>query len=133
MTDNILSQGRLAKNKSIMTTYNSIHNVYCIAFAHTTFRVEMANDSIYSLSKDQVQKSLARVNNIDNHVKIDVTKVFSKEQLVRANEVRRLPLLLNTNQIIKIRFNNSHATNCTRCPLVSPGLRRLSMLLSWQD
>jgi len=90
MTDNVLSQGWLAKNKSIMTTYNSIDNVYCIAFGHTTFRIEMANDSLYYLSKDQVRQILAHVNNIDNNVKIDVTKVFSKEQLVRANEVRRL-------------------------------------------
>ena len=61
-----------------MTTNNSIDNVYCIAFVHTTFRIEMANDSLYYLSKDQVQNILAYVNDIDNNVKIDVTKLFSK-------------------------------------------------------
>ena len=85
MTDNVLSQCWLAKSKSIMTTYNSIDNVCCISFGNTTFRIEMPNDSLYYLSKDQVRKVLALVNNIDNNVKIDVTKVFSKEQLVRAN------------------------------------------------
>ena len=79
-----------------MTTYNSIDNVYYIAFGHTTFRIEMANDSLYYLSKDQVRNFLAHVNNIDNHVKIDVTNVFSKEQLVRANEVRRLHYAYST-------------------------------------
>jgi hypothetical protein len=54
MTD-VLSQGWLAKNKSIMTKYNSIDNAYCIAFGHT-FRIEMANDSLYYLSKDEVKK-----------------------------------------------------------------------------
>ena len=73
-----------------MTTYNSRDNVYCIVFGNTTFLIEMANDSLYNLSKDQIRKNLAHVNNIDNHVKIDVTKVFSEEQLVQANEVRRL-------------------------------------------
>ena len=32
ITDNVLSQGWLAKNKSIMTTFNSIDNIYHIAF-----------------------------------------------------------------------------------------------------
>ena len=49
-----------------------------ILFGHTTFRIEMTNDSLCYLSKDQVRNFLAHINNIDNHVKIDVTKVFSK-------------------------------------------------------
>jgi len=32
MTDNVLSQGWLAKNKSIMTTFNSINNIHRIVF-----------------------------------------------------------------------------------------------------
>jgi len=62
----------------------------------------MANDSLYYLSKDQVRQILAHVNNIDNYVKIDVTKVFSKEKLVRANEVRRSHAFL-------------HPSNSTHC------------------
>ena len=133
MTDNVLSQGWLAKYKSIMTTYNSIDNVYCIAFGHTTFRIEMANDSLYYLSKDQVRQILAHVNNIDNNVKIDVTKVFSKEQLVRANEVRRLHYALlhpsDSTLIKSLKYGLLIGTNCARCLPLSPGLRRLSMLL----
>ena len=79
MTDNVLSQGWLEKNKSVMTTYNSIDNVYCTAFGHTTFRI----DSLYYL---RIVEFISHVNNIDKNVKIDVTKVFSKEQFVRANE-----------------------------------------------
>ena len=37
MAYNILSQGWLAQNKSIMTTFNSIDNIYQIAFGNTTF------------------------------------------------------------------------------------------------
>ena len=40
MTDNVLSQGWLAKNKSIMTTFNSIDNIYHIAFVNTIRRTD---------------------------------------------------------------------------------------------
>ena len=52
MTDNVLSQGRLAQIKSIMTTFNSIDNIYRIAFGNTTFRISMARDSLYYLSEE---------------------------------------------------------------------------------
>jgi hypothetical protein len=81
MTDNVLSQGWLAKHKSIMTTFNSIDNTYRIAFGNTIFNVEMAKDSLYYLSKEQVQQILTHVNHVTQHVKVDVTKVFTKEQL----------------------------------------------------
>ena len=90
MTDNVLSQGWLAKNKSIMTTFNSIDNIYCIAFGNTIFNIEMAKDFLYYLSKEQEKQILAHVNQVTQHVKVDITKVFTKEQLSRANEVRRL-------------------------------------------
>ena len=50
----------------------------------------MAKDYLYYLSKEQVQQILTHVNNVSQHVKVDITKDFSKEQLSRANEVRRL-------------------------------------------
>ena len=89
MTDNVLSQGWPAQNKSIMTTFNSIDNIYRIAFGNTTFHISMAKDSLY-LRKEKVQQILKHVNNVSQHVKVDIMKVFSKEQLSRANEVRRL-------------------------------------------
>jgi len=46
MRDNILSQGQLEKNKSIMTRFNSIENIYRIAFGNTIFHIEMAKDSL---------------------------------------------------------------------------------------
>ena len=64
MTDNVLSQGWLAKNKSIMTTFNSIDNIYRIAFGNTIFNIEMSKDSLYYLSKEQVQQILTHVNHL---------------------------------------------------------------------
>jgi len=49
-----------------MTTYDSIDNVYCIVVGNNNFCIEMENDSLYYLSKDQVRKH------------VDVTKVLSK-------------------------------------------------------
>ena len=72
-----------------MTTSNSIDNIYRMVFGNTTFHISMAKDSLYYLSKEQVQQILLPVNNI-SQVQVDITKVFSKEQLSRANEVRRL-------------------------------------------
>ena len=77
MTDNVLSQG-LAQNKSIMTTFNSIDNINRITFGNTTFYIEMAKDSLYDFSKEQVQHILTHVNNVSQHVKVDVTKVFTR-------------------------------------------------------
>ena len=73
-----------------MTTFNSIDNIYHIAFGNTIFNIEMAKDSLYDFSKEQVQHILTHVNHVSQHVKVDITKVFAKEQLYRANEVRRL-------------------------------------------
>ena len=90
MNDNVLSQGWLAQNKSIMTTFNSIDNNYRIAFGNTTFLISMAKDSLYNLRKEQVQQILTHVNYVSQHVKVDITKVFSNERLSRAHEERRL-------------------------------------------
>ena len=76
MTDDVLSQGWLAKNKSIMTTFNNIDNIYHIASGNTIFHVETAKDSLCYLSKEQVQQILTYVNNFSQHVKGDITKVF---------------------------------------------------------
>ena len=52
--------------------------------------IEKAKDSLYYFCKEQVIQILVHVNNFPQHVKIDITIVFTKEQLSRANEVRRL-------------------------------------------
>jgi hypothetical protein len=90
ISDNIISQGWLAENKSIITTFNSVDNSYTIAFGATKFRINMANDRLYYLSKDQIKQILTHVNNVTNLVKVDKGTVFTKEQLTRANEVRSL-------------------------------------------
>ena len=48
----------------------------------------MAKDSLYYLSKEQ--KIFTHINDVSQHVKVDITKVFIKEQLSKAIEVRRL-------------------------------------------
>ena len=47
----------VGKNKSIMTTFNSVDNIYRIAFGNTIFNIvfEMVKDSLNYLSKEQVQ------------------------------------------------------------------------------
>ena len=82
-TDNFLSQNPPDKISSIMTTYNSVGNVYCIAIGHATFRIEMANDSLYYLTKDQVQTVGTSQQNHD--VIIDVATVFSKQRTTSAS------------------------------------------------
>jgi len=74
---NVLSQGLLAQNKSIMTTFNSTDNIYRISFGNKTFHISMAKHSFHYLRKEQVQQILTHVNNISQHVKVDITKVFS--------------------------------------------------------
>ena len=56
MINNVLSQEWLAKNKSIMTIFNSIDNIYRIAFENTIFHIEMAKDSLHYLNKQQCNK-----------------------------------------------------------------------------
>ena len=53
MTDNVLSQGWLAQNKSIMTTFNSIDNIYRISFGSTAFHISMAKDFLYYLRRNK--------------------------------------------------------------------------------
>ena len=50
----------------------------------------MAKDSLYYLSKEQIQQISTHVNSISHHVEVDITKVFSEEQFSRANEARLL-------------------------------------------
>ena len=70
MTDNVLSQGWLAQNNFIMTTFNSIdNNIYRIAFGNTIFHNSMTKDSLYYLSKEQVEQILTHVNKISQDVK----------------------------------------------------------------
>ena len=66
----------------ISLSVHSIDNIYRIAFGNISFYVEMSNDySLYYLSEEQVQQILTHVNNISQHVKVDIKKVFIKEQL----------------------------------------------------
>ena len=55
-----------------MTTFNSIDNIYRIDFGNTIMLIEMAKESLYYLSDEQVQQILT-------HVKVDITKFFTKK------------------------------------------------------
>jgi len=96
----------------------------------------MTKDSLYYLSKEQVQQILTHANNIFQHVKVDITKVFSKEQLSRENEVRRLHYALlhssDSTKIKSLKYGLIIGTRLTTQPLLT-SLRCLSMLLSRQD
>ena len=74
MTDNILSQGWLAQTKSIMTKFNCINNMYRIDFGNTTSHISMEKETLYYLSKEQVQQILTHLNNISQNVKVDIMK-----------------------------------------------------------
>ena len=54
------------------------------------FDVPMTSDSLYYIGKEQVKTIFTCVNSVTNNVKADVSEANSKEQLTRANEVRRL-------------------------------------------
>jgi hypothetical protein len=50
----------------------------------------MAADSLYYISKDHVKQLLTHVNMTTQNIRANVSTAFTKEQLTRANEVRRL-------------------------------------------
>ena len=51
----------------------------------------MTFDSLYYIRKEQVKTILlTHVNSVTSNVQADVSKAYSKEQLTRANKVRRL-------------------------------------------
>ena len=50
----------------------------------------MVSDSLYYISKDHVKQLLTHVNMITQNVRDNVSTAFTKDQLTRANEVRRL-------------------------------------------
>ena len=64
-----------------MTTFNSIDNIYRIDFGNTTFYISIAKDFLHYLSEEQVRQISTYVNNISQYVKLDITKVLTKEQL----------------------------------------------------
>jgi len=88
--DNVLSLGWLTTFPTISTTFNSVDNTFRISFGSTTFTVSMASDSLYYISKNHVKKLLTHVNMITQNIRANVSTAFTKEQLTRANEVRRL-------------------------------------------
>jgi hypothetical protein len=89
--DNIMSVGWLSQFPSIATTYSSVDNSFRISFGNTTFTIGMTSDQLYFLTKDQVKQLLTHVNNVTNSTKsVNLCTAYSKEQIARAQEVRRL-------------------------------------------
>jgi hypothetical protein len=88
--DNVLSLGWLSQFPTILTTFSSVSNSFRISFGVHIFDVPMTSDSLYSICKEQVKSILTHVNTVTNNVKADVSKAYSKEQITRAHEVRRL-------------------------------------------
>ena len=89
--DNIMSIGWLSQFPSIATTYSSVDNSFRISFGNTTFTIGMTSDQLYFLTKDQVKQLLTHVNNVTNSTKsVNLCTAYSKEQIARAQEVRRL-------------------------------------------
>ena len=66
-----------------MTTLNSIDDIYRIVYGNTTFHIEVAKNSFDNLSKEQVQQILTHIN-ISQHVKVNITKTFTKVQLSKS-------------------------------------------------
>ena len=50
----------------------------------------MASDSLYYITKDQVKQLLTHVNIVTLNNRVNLTTSFTKEQLARADEVRRI-------------------------------------------
>ena len=88
--DNVMSVGWLSQFPSIVTTFSSVDNTFRVTFGATTFTIPMASDLLYYINKDQVKLLLTHVNNVTQHVTACTTTAFSKEQLSRAHEVRKL-------------------------------------------
>jgi hypothetical protein len=88
--DNVLALGWLSQFPTILTTFSSVSNSFRISFGVHIFDVPMTSDSLYYISKEQVKLILTHVNNVTTNVKANVSKAYSKEQLTRAHEVRRL-------------------------------------------
>ena len=89
---------------SIVTTFSSIDNTFRIKFGSTTFTVPMASDSLYYLSKSHVKLLLTHVNRLTYEPRANVSTAFTREQLSRADEVRRLHYALlhpSDNVLIK--------------------------------
>jgi hypothetical protein len=82
--------GWLTTFPTISTTFNSVDNSFRISFGSITFTVPMAADSLYYISKDHVKQLLTHVNMTTQNIRANVSTAFTKEQLTRANEVRRL-------------------------------------------
>ena len=64
----------------------------------------MASDSLYYITKDQVKQLLTHVNIVTLNNRVNLTTSFTKEQLARADEVRRIHYALlhpSDNVLIK--------------------------------
>ena len=88
--DQRLSIGWLSQFPSIITTFSSVDNTFRVTLGTTTFVIPMASDLLYYLNKDQVKLILTHVNTVTQRVTACTTTAFSKEQLSRAHEVRKL-------------------------------------------
>ena len=88
--DNVLALGWMTQFPTIVTTFSSLDNTFRISFGATTFSVPMASDSLYYITKDQVKQLLTHVNIVTLNNRVNLTTSFTKEQLARADEVRRI-------------------------------------------
>jgi len=84
---NILALGWMTQFPTVVTTFSSLDYTFRISFGATTVSVPMASDSLYYITKDQVKQLLTHVNIITLNNRVTS---FTKEQLARADEVRRL-------------------------------------------
>ena len=102
--DNVLALGWMTQFPTIVTTFSSLDNTFRISFGATTFSVPMASDSLYYITKDQVKQLLPHVNIVTLNNRVNLTTSFTKEQLARADEVRRIHYALlhpSDNVLIK--------------------------------
>jgi hypothetical protein len=88
--DNVLSLGWMTQFPSIVTTFSSVYNTFRVKFGSITFTVPMSSDSHYYLSKSHVKLLLTHVNSLTDKPRANVSTAFTKEQLSRADEVKRL-------------------------------------------
>ena len=80
----------LSQFPSIITTFSSVDNTFRVTLGSTTFVIPTVSDLLYYLNKDQVKLILTHVNTVTQRVTACTTTAFSKEQLSRAHEVRKL-------------------------------------------
>ena len=72
---------------TIVTAFSRLDNTFRLSFGATTITVPMASDSLYYVTKDHVKQLLTQMLYTLNN-RVNLTTSFTKEQFVRADEVR---------------------------------------------